>query len=102
MIVKIITTTQDFISNLDKPASSKVYQDIELLKDFGKNLGFPHSRKIGENLYELRIFGKIQIRLFYGFEKNTCWVVHGFVKKTNKIPIKEIKIAESRIKQLAL
>lgn len=102
MIVKIITIVQEFIDNLDTIVGSRVYQDIKSLKEFGKNLGLPYARKIGDNMYELRTRGKTQVRLIYCFDGNECYVVHGFLKKTNKIPVKEIRVAKKRIKQLAL
>lgn len=101
MIVKIITTVQEFIDNLGTVVSSRVYQDIKSLREFGKNLGLPYARKIGDNMYELRTLGKTQVRLIYCFAGNVCYVVHGFLKKTNKIPVKELRVAEKRIKQLA-
>ena len=55
-----------------------------------------------DNLFELRINGKNAIvRLFYCYRKNRIIIIlHGFVKKTQKIPRRELKIAIDRKKEL--
>lgn len=102
MELKILAVAQNFIDSLDESSGTKVYKGIRLLGEFGKRLSVPYSKKVGDNLYELRGLGKIQVRLLYCFENNTVWVLHGFIKKTNKIPKKELELAEQRKKQLAL
>ncbi len=96
MEVKIFLVAQEFIDDLDERTSTKVYKCIKLLKEFGKKLGPPYSKKVGDDLYELRGLGKINVRLLYCFENNFAWILHGFIKKTNKIPKKELVLAEKR------
>ena len=60
----------------------------------------PHTKKISANLFELRISGKQEIRIFYSFHKSQIFLLHGFVKKSQKIPQKEIKIASQKLKLL--
>jgi phage-related protein len=100
MVVKILTIVQKFIDDLDNTTQTKVYKGVRLLREFGLKLNYPHSRKIGDNLYELRALGKIQTRLVYCFNKDYGIIIHGFVKKSQKIPIKEIELAEQRKKDL--
>lgn len=102
MNVKILTVAQNFIDGLDDSTSTKVYKGIRLLREFGKKLSMPYSKKVGDNLYELRGLGKINIRLLYCFEKDSIWILHSFIKKTNKIPKKELALAEQRKIRLAL
>ena len=69
---------------------------------FGANLGEPHSKAFGNGLFELRLKGQEGIaRVFY------CTVIgkevimlHSFIKKTQKTPVKELEVAKSRLKEI--
>ena len=84
---------QDFINSLDKPTIEKVARTINLLEKFGNRLTMPHSKYIESNLHELRIRGKQEIRIFYCFSRNGAYLLHGFMKKSQKTPDREIKQA---------
>ena len=73
---------------------------IELLKTFGYGIGMPHSKKIAANIFELRIRGQQEVRIFYTFHKESAHLLHGFIKKTQKIPPKEFNIAQIKLKLL--
>ncbi len=74
----------------------------ERMEIYGPDLGMPHTRPMGEGLFELRLKAAEGIaRVFY------CTVVgrrivmlHQFVKKGEKTPKKEIKIARNRMKEI--
>jgi phage-related protein len=93
----------DFIVSLSPKQQAKIYREIELLMKFGNELHFPHVRKIeGEKyspLWELRIeFASDTFRIFYFmYYQNKCVLLHGFRKKTEKTPIKELDIALHRM-----
>jgi phage-related protein len=91
-----------FISSFDKQTKSKVYKNIALLEEFGNLLKWPHSRKISGKLFELRITGQLEIRFFYCFHKNEVYILHAFIKKTQKTPIREISTAQKRYKSLTV
>jgi phage-related protein len=58
---------------------------------------------IGTDLWELRILGKDNLRILYiAVTGRTFVLLHGFKKKKNKTPQKEIKIAESRLTEYIL
>jgi len=80
-----------FIFNLQKKTIAKTLRTIDLLEEFGHKLGMPHSRRLGKGCFELRIRGGEEIRIFYIFDKGNAVLVHGFVKKTQKIPRREFK-----------
>ena len=102
MEVKTLTVAQNFIDGLDKSTNTKVYKCIRLLREFGKKLGMPYSKKVGNNLYELIGLGKTHVRLLYCFEADLAWILHGFIKKSNKITNNDLELAEQRKKILAL
>jgi phage-related protein len=100
MQVNTYSGVKKFISTLDKQSKSKVYKNIALLEEFGNLLKWPHRRKMPGNLFELRITGQLEIRFFYCFHKNEVYILHVFIKKTQKTPIREISTAQKRYKSL--
>ncbi len=89
-----------FIKSLQKPTIAKVLRIIDLLEKFGEKLGPPHTKKISARLFELRISGKQEVRIFYSFHKSQIFLLHGFVKKSQKIPRREINGAFKKLKLL--
>ncbi len=74
----------------------------DLMLEFGSNLGMPHTRFIEDGLIELRIKSKEGIaRVFYcTLIGKRIVMLHLFIKKSNKIPKKEIQIAKNRMKKV--
>jgi phage-related protein len=72
------------------------------MQEFGPNLGMPHTRSLGDRLFELRVKSKEGIgRVFYCTKiKNKIIVLHLFIKKTQKTPGKELKIARKRLTEV--
>ncbi len=89
----------DFILSLDLKAQSKVRAAIKMLQEFGIRLGLPHIKKLtGTDLWELRILGRDSIRILYiAISGKNFLLLHSFKKKKEKIPSKEIKVAEERL-----
>lgn len=94
------TRVKKFVNELDEQTYAKTLRTIEYLERFGNQLGMPDSKKVGRNLYELRIFGRIAVRLFYTFHSGQAIVLHGYLKKTTKIPAREFEIAERKLQAL--
>lgn len=95
---------QKFIDDLPKPTQAKVLRQIDLLEIMGTNLGMPHARMLGDGLTELRVRsgrGTQEARVFYVFATGrSIYLLHGFVKKTQQTPDKELKIARQRKKEI--
>ncbi len=87
-----------FIYSLDKSTFAKVMRVVDLLKKYENNLRMPYSRPIKDGLYELRTRGTHEVRLFYIFYKSNVIILHGYVKKADKIPDKEFHTAMMRRK----
>ena len=77
-----------------------VNEAIDLLERFGNQLGLPHSKKVAQTLFELRISGKQEIRIFYTFHDKEIVLLHGFVKKSSRIPKRELENAKHRLAAL--
>jgi phage-related protein len=69
--------------------------------EHGPNLGLPHTDSFGSGLFELRLKGIEGIaRVFFCMMvEEKIVMLHSFIKKTQKIPDKELKIAKSRMKE---
>ncbi len=93
----------NFIDSFSNKIVLKIKSDIRLLQEYGLSLlSASKVKKLSgfSNLYELRVKANVQIRLFFGFiSPNIFLIVHGFIKKTNKIPLNEIKTAVNRLKE---
>ncbi len=74
----------------------------DLMLEFGPNLGTPHTKAMKDGLFELRIKSKEGIaRVFYCTVINKkIFMLHIFIKKSQKIPKKELKLAMSRLKEV--
>ena len=74
---------------------------FDLLQEHGISVGMPHLRSIADSkLYEIRVRQNKNIyRIFeFAYTGKRFMLLHGFQKKTQKTPKKELEIAESRMK----
>jgi phage-related protein len=68
----------------------------------GPNLGEPHTKALEFGLFELRLKGAEGIaRVFYcTIIERQIVMLHAIVKKTDKIPHRELRLARNRMKEL--
>jgi phage-related protein len=69
---------------------------------YGPNLGMPHTRAMGDGLYEIRAKAEEGIgRAFYcTLVGRRIVILHGFIKKTDKTPMRELETARNRMKEV--
>lgn len=91
---------QNFLLSFDDSIVSKIISSLNLLDELGKDIRPPRSKKISKGVYELRIVSDLSVRIFYTFHKNEIWILHAFVKKSQKIPPKELQTAINRLRYL--
>jgi len=89
------------LDTLPAPDRAAVLRNLYLLQEFGLNVGAPLVRAVRgrRKLWELRVKAtRGAIRVFYFAHTERRFVVlHGFVKKSQKTPVKELDIAERRM-----
>lgn len=70
--------------------------------EFGANLGMPHTKALNGGLFELRVKGQEGIARVFFCTKigKKIIMLHSFVKKSQKTPKKELRIANSRISEV--
>jgi phage-related protein len=68
----------------------------------GPNLGEPHTKAFGEGLFELRLKGAEGIaRVFFcTLVGRRIVMLHSFVKKSDRTPLRERQVAELRMKEI--
>jgi len=69
---------------------------------YGANLGMPHTKPLKEGLFELRMKSKEGIgRVFYcTLVGKQIVMLHSMVKKTQKTPSGDLKLAIARMKEV--
>lgn len=93
---------EHFVLKLAPTLAAKYIRLTDLMLEFGSNLGMPHTRAMSGGLLELRIKGKERIaRVFYcTLVGQRIVMLHGFVKKSQETPAKELRIAKRRMAQV--
>ena len=88
----------NFIDSLEPKMGAKVLSLIEILEEKGTQLRLPYSECLEDGIFELRCkFGSdITRTLYFFYEGANIILTNGFVKKTQKTPAQEIKLAKLR------
>ncbi|GAB7141053.1 type II toxin-antitoxin system RelE/ParE family toxin [Deferribacterales bacterium RsTz2092] len=89
----------DFLDTLPTKHRAKVLWEVDLLATYGTALSMPYTRHIEGKLWELRIkFASDISRIFYFvLQGNKIVLLHGFVKKTDKVSQGEIDRAKEHL-----
>ena len=79
--------------------------DLLVRLESGENLSMPICRPmttVGRRVYELRLRGKSSIYrvIFVILGADVIWLIHAFVKTSNKTPIKNLKTSMDRLKRI--
>lgn len=91
-----------FLDSLNKSQQAKLIRIFSTIEEYGLLSILPHIKKLaGYPLWEIRILGKDSIRILYIEQhKDRIVILHGFIKKNNKTPRREIQIAMKRLENL--
>lgn len=85
---------------IKKEHKKTIGEDIKTVQ-FGWPLGMPLVEKIEPNLWEVRTKLKDGIaRILFTLIDQDIIIVHGFMKKTNKIPKDDLELARKRMKMV--
>lgn len=93
---------QEDILALPKTLLARYFSLTDRIKRFGPNLGEPHTKAFGNGLFELRLKGAEGIvRVFYcTLAGRRVVMLHSFIKKSNKTPAVDRRLAEKRLKEV--
>lgn len=95
-------TVQEEILALPYTLLARYISLTDRMEEHGANLGHPHTEAFGDGLFELRLKGAEGIaRVFYcTLIGKRIVMLHCFIKKTQKTPSSERRIAEARMKEI--
>lgn len=89
---------REWLRSLSHEERKIIGEDIKTVQ-FGWPIGMPLVRPLGGNLYETRSNLKNKIaRIIFTVKSNKIILLHGFIKKDQKIPQKELNLAKKRLK----
>ena len=93
---------ESFVLGLPDGLLGRYLRLTDMMLEFGANLGMPHTRAMSDGLFELRIKNREGIaRVFYcTLVGQRIVMLHGFVKKSEKTPPKELKLARERLAEV--
>ena len=100
-IVYYSQEVQEEIMNLPVTLQARFIGLTDRMMEHGPNLGLPHTDAFGGGLFELRLKGAEGIaRVFFCLiVKQQIVMLISFIKKTQKTPDKELKLAKQRMKE---
>ncbi len=87
----VLDYLEELKSRTDKDSRvkmNKILDYVNILKEYGTRAGEPYMKHLDGDIWELRPL-KDRI-LFAGWDGNTFVLLHTFVKKTQKTPVREI------------
>ena len=93
---------ESFVRGLPDGLLARYLRLTDMMLEFGANLGMPHTRAMSDGLFEIRVKGKEGIaRVFYcTLVGQRIVMLHGFIKKSEKTPPKELKLARERLAEV--
>lgn len=93
---------QDAILSLPDTLAARYIVLTRRMIVLGPNLGAPHTKAFGDGLFELRLKGAEGVaRVFFcTLVAKRIVMLHSFIKKSDKTPLREREIAEARLKEV--
>ena len=93
---------QEELLELPEGLQARYIHLTNIMLSEGAYLGEPHTKALGDGLFELRLKGKEGIaRVMYcTIVNNKITILHIFIKKSQKIPKKELNLAKRRMKEV--
>lgn len=89
---------RDWLDDLTKKDRRKCLERVDRLRERGHELDRPFAAYLKDCIHELRVkSGNVNYRMLYFFHEGRAVVItHGLLKKTEKIPPREIERAVQR------
>jgi phage-related protein len=93
---------RDWLKDLDRSERYLIGTDIKTV-EFGWPIGMPTCRSMGDGLFEVRTNlpqGRTA-RVLFCIYSGKMVLLHGFIKKTQKTPKKDLDLAKDRKRKLS-
>lgn len=89
---------RDWLKSLPAEDRRRIGENIKTVQ-YGWPLGMPVVRKMDEHLWEVRtsLPGRVA-RVLFTLEGNAMVLLHGFIKRSQRTPLADLRIAKQRMK----
>ena len=89
---------ENFLVSLDIKMRAKLIGILQILQEKGNQLREPYSKHLEDGIFEIRgkVGSDITRVLYFFYLDGKIILTNGFIKKTQKTPRKEIKLAKLR------
>lgn len=95
-----IEPVRDWLRNISPDNRKAIGEDIRTVQ-IGWPLGIPLVRKLEADLWEIRSHVPDGIaRIIFTMYGSTMILLHGFIKKSRKIPVSDLALAKARLQQV--
>ena len=104
-VVFYTTTTghepvREWLRSLQNAERKQIGEDIKTVQ-FGWPIGMPVVEKLDRDLWEVRSKLKNKIsRVIFTVYENQIVLLHGFIKKSRKIPLEDLELAQRRMNDI--
>ncbi len=92
---------REWLKDLDDKDRRVVGEDIATV-EYGWPVGMPICRPLGDGLWEVRssLPSRREARIIFSIIEEQMVLLHGFIKKTQKMPKAELDLALKRLKDI--
>ena len=91
---------KEFLEGQSIEINAEYMRITDELEQEGK-IGYPYGEKVEKDLFAIRIISAGNVRVFYVYATHDrIYGIHGYVKKTQTIPQKEIEYARKIVREL--
>lgn len=88
---------REWLKKIDPASRKRIGEDLYTLQ-LGWPIGMPLARKLEPNLWELRSHISSGIaRIMFTADENALILLHGFIKKSKKLPAADLALAKERL-----
>jgi len=88
---------REWLKKIDPASRKRIGEDLYTLQ-LGWPIGMPLARKLEPNLWEVRSHIRSGIaRIMFTEEKKALILLHGFIKKSQKLPAADLALAKERL-----
>ncbi|MCS2158134.1 type II toxin-antitoxin system RelE/ParE family toxin [Scandinavium sp. H11S7] len=100
-ILKIHQAVREELLALPLVVQARFHRQLDKLRANPTALREPDSKPLGQGLFEIRTVGFFHSRGIYVYQSGRIiWLLRVFVKKTQKTPVDELKLAIKRLKEM--
>lgn len=87
---------EEFIRKLNPKMKAKVFKVLDILEKDGPMVRFPYSEHLQDGIFEIRVKQASDITrvLYFFWMGRKIILTNGFIKKTQKTPVREINLAK--------